>query len=83
MKQQSLWEPMDGARVRDCWRALPESSRCEIVDHLARLVVRAQLALLITGRPDAVAEAGVESAIATLAQPSNSSRCCGEGDENE
>ena len=68
MKQQSLWEPMDGTDMRACWRALPESSRTEIVDHLARLVVRAQLGVLKRGEPDPVSEAGVQSTTATLAR---------------
>jgi len=66
MKQQSLWEPMDGADLRACWRALPEVSRAELIDHLARLVVRAQLGGL-NGRepePDAVSESGHQSPVA-------------------
>lgn len=58
MKQQSLWEPIDGADMRACWRTLPEASRTEIIEHLARLVVRAQL-----GSPKRSASSGASELI--------------------
>jgi hypothetical protein len=63
MKQQSLWEPMDGADMRACWRALPEASRAEIVEHLVCLVVRAELAMLKEGE-QAVSQGGDQSTVA-------------------
>jgi len=64
MKQQSLWEPMDGTDIRACWRALPEASRTEIIDHLVRLVVRAQLGIVKEDGPRAVSGRTVDSTIA-------------------
>jgi|WetSurMetagenome_2_1015567.scaffolds.fasta_scaffold168827_2 hypothetical protein len=64
MKQQSLWEPTDGTDVRACWHALPEASRAEIIDHLVRLVVRAQLGAVNEEGTRAVSGRTVESPIA-------------------
>jgi len=64
MKQQSLWEPMDGADMRGRWRALPEASRAELVDHLVRLVVRSQLRSLKAGERDGGSESGAQSTVA-------------------
>ena len=64
MKQQSLWEPINDSDIRACWRALPEVSRAEIIDHLVCLVVRAQLAILKEGEPQAVSEAGDQPTVA-------------------